>query len=113
MKLVIAALAPLALLAAPAAGADSLCLKLSQIDESPVVSDTTILLKMKNGDFHRVDLAGRCPSLKMSGFAHQTPSDDFCTSTVLTVMSPSKSPCTIERIVKIERAEADQLMAKR
>ena len=113
MKTLMAALGPLLLLSTPAAAADNVCFKLSQIDESPVVSDTTILLKMKNGDFHRVDLAGRCPSLKMSGFAHQTPSDDFCTSTVLTVMSPGKSPCTIERIVKIERSEADQLMAKR
>lgn len=113
MKVFAAVLIPLALAAGVATAADNACFKLSQIDESPVVDDSTILLKMKNGDFRRVDLRGRCPSLKMSGFAHSTPSDDFCTSTVLTVLSPAKSSCMIERIVEIDRAEADKLMAKR
>ncbi|MGE4064095.1 MAG: hypothetical protein AB7E79_12075 [Rhodospirillaceae bacterium] len=113
MKIFAAVLVPLALVAGAAAAADRTCFQLSQIDESPVIDDSTILLKMKNGDFQRVDIAGRCPSLKMSGFAHKTPSDDFCTSTVLTVRSPDRASCMIERIVEIDRAEADQLMAKK
>lgn len=113
MKTLAALLVPLALLAAPAAAAERSCIQLSQIGESPIIDDSTILLKLKNGEFRRVDLRGRCPSLKMSGFAHQTPSDDFCTSTVLTVLSPGKSICTIERIVAIERSEADSLTAKK
>jgi hypothetical protein len=113
MKLFAAILVPLAFVAGAAAAADNTCFKLSQIDESPIINDTTILLKMKNGDFQRVDLRGSCPSLKMSGFAHKTPSDDFCTSTVLTVRSPGRANCMVERIVEIDRAEADTLMAKK
>jgi hypothetical protein len=113
MKIFAAVLVPLALLAGSAAAADNTCLPLSRIGESPVINDTTILLKLKNGEFRRVDMRGRCPSLKMSGFAHRTPSDDFCTSTVITVRGPTRGPCMIERIVPIERAEADALMAKK
>lgn len=113
MKILAALLVPLALAGGAAVAADNTCVKLSQIDESPVIDDSTILLKLKNGEFQRVDTRGNCPSLRMSGFAHKTPSDDFCTSTVLTVRSPARSPCMIERIVPIERAEADALMAKR
>ena len=97
----------------PGSGASN-CLRLSQIDQTPVIDDRTILVKMKTGnDYRRIDLRGTCPSLRMSGFAHQTPSDDLCTSTVLTVRSPGASICTIERIVKIDRTEADALMARR
>jgi hypothetical protein len=113
MKIFAAILLPLALAGGAAAAADNTCLQLSQIGESPVIDDNTILLKLKNGEFRRVDMRGRCPSLRMSGFAHKTPSDDFCTSTVLTVRSPGKASCTIERIAEIDRAEADALMAKR
>jgi hypothetical protein len=112
MKIFAAVLVPLALLSGPATAADKTCLPLSQIGESPVIDDSTILLKMKNGEFRRVDMRGRCPSLKMSGFAHKTPSDDFCTSTVITVRGPTRGPCMIEQIVPIDRAEADALLAK-
>jgi hypothetical protein len=113
MKKLAVILFPLVLFGGAAMAADNTCFKLSQIDESPVIDDNTILLKMKNGDFQRVDLRGRCPSLKMSGFAHRTPSDDFCTSTVLTVRSPGKATCMVERIVEIDRAEADALASKK
>jgi hypothetical protein len=112
MKTLAVILLPLALVSGAAFAADNTCLPLSQIGESPVINDTTILLKLKNGEFRRVDMRGRCPSLKMSGFAHKTPSDDFCTSTVITVRGPTRGPCMIERIVPIDRAEADALMAK-
>jgi hypothetical protein len=105
-------LAAIAFSAGTASAADNTCVRLSQIDESPIVDDGTILLKLKNGDFKRIDLRGRCPSLKMSGFAHKTPSDDLCTSTVLTVRSPGRADCMIERIVDIDRTEADTLMKK-
>lgn len=113
MKKLAILLLPLVLTSGGAVAADNTCFKLSQIAESPVIDDTTILLKLKNGESHRVDLRGRCPSLKLSGFAHKTPSDDFCTSTVLTVLSPGASSCMIERIVPIADADAAALMAKR
>lgn len=117
MKIFAAAFLPLALISAAAGAADEgaadKCVNLSAIGESPIIDDNTILLRLKNGEFRRVDLRGRCPSLKMSGFAHSTPSDDFCTSTVLTVLSPGRASCMIERIVTIDKAAADALMAKR
>jgi hypothetical protein len=114
MKTFAAVLIPLVLGAATALAADGRqCLRLAQIDETPIIDDRTILVKMKGGEFHRVDLRGNCPSLRMSGFAHRTPSDDLCTSTVLTVRDPGGTICTIERIVPITRADADALMAKR
>ncbi len=113
MKIATIALAWLAFAGGTAFAAENTCFRLSQIDEPPIVDDSTILLKLKTGDYKRVDLRGRCPSLKMSGFAHKTTSDDLCTSTVLTVLGPVRADCMIQRIADIDAAEAETLMKMR
>ena len=100
--------------AADAVGSTHKCVRLSDIRESPVVDDKTIVLKMRGrDDFKRVDMRGTCSGMKFSGIGHSTPSDELCTSSAITVLQPVGASCMIEQIVTIDKAEADTLLAKR
>lgn len=97
-----------------AVGSTQKCVRLSDIRESPVVDDKTIVLKMRGRDaFKRVDMRGTCSGMKFSGIGHSTPTDELCTSSAITVLQPVGANCMIEQIVTIDKAEADTLLAKR
>lgn len=104
---------------APAAAADTAgskhqCVRLTDIRESPVIDDKTIVLKMRGrDDFKRVDMRGTCSGMKFSGIGHSTPTGELCTTNAITVLQPVGAVCMIEQIVTIDRAEAEQLLAKR
>ncbi len=90
------------------------CVRLSDIQESPVINDKTIVLKMRSkDDFKRVDMRGTCSGMKFSGIGHSTPTDELCTSDAITVLQPVGAACMIEKIVTIDKAEADQLLSTR
>jgi hypothetical protein len=94
-------------------GSRQSCVRLNQIDQSPAVDDRTILLEMKAGGYKRVDLMGPCVGLTMSGFVHQTPSDDLCINDTLQVKQAGGSICKISQIVDLNEADAKLLKAKR
>lgn len=101
-------------MAADPVGTTHKCVRLSDIDGSPVIDDKTVLLKMRgqNG-FKRVDMMGTCSGMKFSGFGHTTPTDELCTSDTIQVLQPVGANCMIDKIVTIDQAEADSLLAKR
>jgi hypothetical protein len=114
--------AALAVLAAGTARADGenvgdtqQCIPLQYIDETPVIDNQTILVKMKGkGGFKRIDLVNRCSGLKLEGgFSHSTSINQLCTSDPLRVIEPVGSVCMIDKIVTIDEAEAKALLAKR
>lgn len=99
---------------ADAVGETHKCVRLTDIMDSPVIDDKTILLKMRGkDDFKRVDMRGSCSGMKFSGIGHSTPTNELCTSNAITVLQPVGAACMIERIVTIDKAEADTLLAKR
>jgi hypothetical protein len=95
-----------------------MCIPLRQIDDSRVIDDKTILLKMVTGpSYKRIDLARNCPGLKFSGgFSSATSISQLCRQDILRIIQdpPSLgSQCIIDQIVTIDEAEAKELMAKR
>ncbi|MBL8643792.1 MAG: hypothetical protein JNK21_07650 [Rhodospirillaceae bacterium] len=91
------------------------CLRLIEIDQTPVIDNKTILVKMKGKDnYRRIDLINKCSGLKLEGgFAHSTSTNQLCTSDPLRVIGPVGSVCMIEKIVTIDEAEAKTLLAKK
>lgn len=100
--------------AADPVGSTQKCVRLSDIRDSPIVDDKTIVLKMRGRDhFKRVDMRGPCSGMRFSGIGHSTPSDELCTSDSITVLQPVGAICMIQQIVTIDKAEADKLLATR
>ncbi|MBM3512158.1 MAG: hypothetical protein FJX59_00425 [Alphaproteobacteria bacterium] len=90
------------------------CIRLQYIDETPVIDNKTILVKMKPKGFKRIDLVNKCSGLKLQGgFGFSTAINQLCTSDALHVLEPIGSICMIDQIVTIDEAEAKALMAKR
>lgn len=91
------------------------CIHLSYIDQTPVIDNRTILVKMKGGGgFKRIDLVNNCSGLKIEGgFSHATSINQLCTSDPLKVLGPVGSMCMIDKIVTIDEAEAKMLQAKK
>lgn len=90
------------------------CIRLQYIDETPVIDNKTILVKMKPKGFKRIDLVNKCSGLKLQGgFGFSTSINQLCTSDALHVLEPVGSTCMIQQIVTIDEAEAKALMAKR
>src|SRR5688500_6921322 len=82
--------------AADPVGSTHKCVRLSEIRESPVVDDKTIVLKMRGrDDFKRVDMYGTCSGMKFSGIGHTTPTNELCTSDAITVLQPVGAACMI------------------
>ncbi|MGE4064021.1 MAG: DUF6491 family protein [Rhodospirillaceae bacterium] len=100
--------------AADPVGSTHKCVRLSDIQDSPIIDDRTILLRMRGRDnFKRVDMRGRCSGMEFSGIGHSTPTAELCTSDSITVLQPVGAVCMIDQIVTIDKAEADTLIAKR
>ncbi len=91
------------------------CIRLSYVDETPVIDDRTIAVRMKGGGGHkRIDLVNKCSGLKMQGgFAHSTSTNDLCTTDPLRVLEPVGATCLIDKIVTIDKAEYTELRKKK
>ncbi|TAL02452.1 MAG: hypothetical protein EPO08_07130 [Rhodospirillaceae bacterium] len=100
-------------------GDTQMCVPLMQIDSTPVINDSTILIKMKQkGAFKRIDLMAPCGGLNMgNGFVHTTSTNDLCTSDPLRVNEPmgtgTGATCMIKQIVTISADEAKALQTKK
>ena len=109
----IACIAGLAVAAESTPGKTQMCVRGSQIDQSPAVDRYTIVLKMKNGSYKRVDLVNSCSSLMFGhGFIYETSTDELCTSTTLRINDVAGGSCMIKQIVDISKEEAKHLMSK-
>src|SRR5579871_4655214 len=71
-------------------GDTQMCVPLMQIDSTPVINDSTILIKMRDkGAFKRIDLVAPCVGLAMAGgFGHTTHTEDLCTTDPLRIVGP-------------------------
>ncbi|MSO72437.1 MAG: hypothetical protein EXQ84_02350 [Rhodospirillaceae bacterium] len=97
-------------------GEAQMCVPLRQIDDSRVIDDKTILLKMVTGPIYkRIDLAYDCSGLKDEGaFASATSISQLCQHDILRVkQEPVGSQCIVSRIVNIDEGEAKALLAGR
>ena len=90
------------------------CIRLTSIDETPVIDDKTIAVRMKGGGYKRIDLLNKCSGLKLQGgFAHSTSTNDLCTTDPLRVLEPIGATCLIDKIVTIDKAEYTELRKKK
>ena len=90
------------------------CISLQYVDETPVVDDKTIVVRMKGGGYKRIDLLNRCSGLKLQGgFSHSTSTNELCKTDPLRVLEPVGSTCLIDKIVTIDKAEYDTLRKKK
>ncbi len=91
------------------------CIRLQYIDQTPVIDNKTILVKMKGkGSYKRIDLINNCTGLKIEGgFSHSSSINQLCKSDALRVLDPIGSTCLIDKIVTIDEAEAKTLLAKK
>jgi hypothetical protein len=109
----IACVAGLAVAAEVTPGKTQMCIQASRIDQSPAVDRYTIVLRMKNGTYKRIDLANSCTSLMFGhGFIFETSTDELCTSTPLHINDVAGGTCMIKQIVDIDKEEAKHLMSK-
>ena len=89
------------------------CINLMSVDDTPVINDHTVLIKMRAGEvrYKRMDLAAPCTGIDYQGFSHQTGYNELCTSDTLTPNVPGGGVCKIKDIVNISDAEAKDLMS--
>ncbi|MSO72378.1 MAG: hypothetical protein EXQ84_02050 [Rhodospirillaceae bacterium] len=94
-------------------GETQMCVPMSKIDETPIIDNKTILLKMRGrGNYKRIDLMGPCSGLTFSGYVHVVHVNQFCTSDPLRVLEPVGAVCMIDKIVNIDEAEAKELLLR-
>lgn len=90
------------------------CIRLQYIDETPVIDNKTILVKMKSKGYKRIDLLNNCSGLRIQGgFGYSTSINQLCKSDALKVLEPIGATCMIDQIVTIDEAEAKALLARR
>jgi hypothetical protein len=105
-------IAPMAAYAAGDGGVGD-CVRLRDIQDSPVINDKTVLLKMyASHQYKRVDLTPTCSGLIFTGFSHKTPEDRLCKSDTIYVNGGGGATCNIDKIVDIDENEAKALRAK-
>ena len=86
------------------------CMQLSQIDEMPVIDDTTILVRMKTKTYKLVKVRS-CAGPRSHGFAHDTLVSDLCETDSVLPLQEAAVPCTIDKIVAIDNSTANALLA--
>ena len=97
---------------APAYARDGVqCVRLRDIQESPVVNEHTVVLRLTGNRYKRVSLTGGCTSLPYSGFAHSTPSDELCNSDP--IVTQDGAGCVIESMQDISPTQAKDLLRKK
>ncbi len=91
------------------------CINLMSMGETPIINETTVLVKMRAGavNYKRMDLAGPCNGIEYKGFSHQTGYNELCTSDTLVSNATPGTICKIDKIVDITDAEAKDLLKKK
>lgn len=89
------------------------CVPLMLIRSTPIIDDHTILMRMWNGTSKRIDMRGQCANMWWQGYSRVSIENNFCKFDILRVLGPIQNYCQIEKIVDIDKAEADALLASR
>jgi len=85
------------------------CIRLRDIDQTPVIDNKTILVEMRGNKYKRIDLINRCSGLKIEGgFSYSTSINQLCIQDTLRVLRAG-SVCMIDKIVDITPEQADVL----
>jgi hypothetical protein len=88
------------------------CIRLQDIDQTPVIDNQTILIEMRGNKFKRIDLLNRCSGLKIEGgFSYSTSINQLCIQDTLRVLRAGTT-CMIKQIVDITPEEAQALKDK-
>ena len=97
--------------AAERIGENQMCIMSNYIEDTPVIDNHTILVRMNPGrGYKRIDLAEDCPSLMDDQHvAFTTSINRLCVRDV--VKGAGHQSCTIAKIVTIDEDEARALMA--
>lgn len=85
------------------------CIRLRDIDQTPIIDNKTILVEMRGNKYKRIDLINRCSGLKIEGgFSYSTSINQLCIQDTLRVLRAG-SVCMIDKIVDITPEQADAL----
>jgi hypothetical protein len=88
------------------------CIRLQDIDQTPVIDNKTILVEMRGNKYKRIDLLNRCSGLKIEGgFSYSTSINQLCIQDSLRVLRAG-TVCMIDQIVDITPEQAQALKDK-
>ncbi len=96
-------------------GESQMCVEAHDIDQSPVINRTTVLLKMRSPSegYRRMELGKNCSIDRGTGFAWSSSVGKLCTSDTLRLTEGSGQFCVINKIVTIDKQEADSLLKQK
>ena len=96
-------------------GESQMCIEAHDINQTQVANHTTIVAHMRSPSrgYKRLDLGKNCSIDKGTGFAWDTSVGKLCTSDTLKLLDGFGRICVINKIVTIDKQEADALLAKK
>ena len=101
--------------AADKVGAPQMCIMSNYIEETPVIDNRTILVRMNPGrGYKRIELETDCNTMADGkNLAFDTSVNRLCVQDTLNAHEDSGHACTISKIVTIDADEAQELMSRR
>jgi hypothetical protein len=101
--------------AADKVGSTQMCIMSNYIEETPVIDNRTILVRMNPGrGYKRIELATDCNTMADGKtLAFDTSVNRLCVQDTLNAHEDSGHACTISKIVTIDADEAQELMSRR
>ncbi len=96
-------------------GAAQMCIMSNYIEETPVIDNRTILVRMNPGrGYKRIELATDCSTMADGrNLAFDTRINRLCVQDTLNAQEDTGHACTISKIVTIDADEAQELMSRR
>ena len=96
-------------------GAAQMCIMSNYIEETPVIDNLTILVRMNPGrGYKRIELATDCSTMADGrNLAFDTRINRLCVQDTLNAQEDTGHACTISKIVTIDADEAQELMSRR
>ena len=111
----LAAVAVSPAVAAEKVGSVQMCIMSNYIEETPVIDNRTILVRMNPGrGYKRIELETDCNTMSDGKtLAFDTSVNRLCVQDTLNAHEDSGHACTISKIVTIDADEAQELMSRR
>lgn len=96
-------------------GTPQMCIMSNYIEETPVIDNRTILVRMNPGrGYKRIELETDCNTMADGrNLAFDTRVNRLCVQDTLNAQEDSGHACTISKIVTIDADEAQELMSRR
>lgn len=101
--------------AADKVGSTQMCIMSNYIEETPVIDNRTILVRMNPGrGYKRIELETDCNTIADGkSLAFDTSVNRLCVQDTLNAHEESGHACTISKIITIDADEAQELMSRR